>query len=277
MRGVYDVHVHAAPSIFARWGDAEQTVEACEAAGMAGLVFKAHHGSTAELAGHLNKKVTMEVFGGVVLNYFVGGLNPYAVDACCALGGKIVWLPTIHAAAHQPLGRFEFQAPKTAKLPTQGIRIADSHGLVKPMYEILEILNGKKVVLATGHVSSKEIKILVDALREHRFNVRLLVNHVHFFSPDLGRAEVEALKGDKVWFEVSHFSQKIGAATIEKTARLIRTTQPEVQWVLVSDSGQPGNKAPRALETFRQLLLEQGVKPNLLQQMMTTTPRELLT
>lgn len=276
MRNVYDLHVHAAPSIFARWGDAEQTAALCQAAGMSGIVLKAHHGSTTELANQLNERFEMDIFGGVVLNNFMGGLNPYAVDACCALGGKIVWLPTIHAAAHEPLGRFEFQQPKTRKIPAKGICITDTNGLVEPMVEILEILHGQKVVLATGHISTQEIKALVKAVRDRRFDVRVLVNHVHFFSPALDGEDIEELKGENVWFEVSHFSQKVEAASAHKTARLIKG-QPDAKWVMVSDSGQPGNKSPQALAHFRELLLEQDVSTKLLERMMTDSPRELLT
>lgn len=275
MRGAYDVHVHASPSIFERWGDAEQTAQVCQAAGMSGIVLKAHHGSTVEVASNLNGRYEIDVFGGVVLNYFAGGLNPYAVDACCALGGKFVWLPTIHAAAHEPLGRFEFQEPKTCKIPTEGIRITGEKGLAAPLYEILEILHDKKMVLATGHVSTGEIQVLVRAVDTRPYNVRILVNHVHFFSPALDEVAVESLKSENVWFEISHLTHKIQAASIEKTARLIKK-HPDAKWVMVSDSGQKDNKAPDALENFRRLLLEQGIDENLLYKMTVTWPEELL-
>ncbi|MBS3819886.1 hypothetical protein KGY73_10345 [bacterium] len=275
MKGVYDVHVHASPSIFNRWGDAAQTAEACQAAGMSGIVLKAHHGSTTELANELNKKFEINVFGGVVLNYFVGGLNPYAVDACCALGGKIVWLPTIHAAAHKPLGRFEFQEPKTKKFPEKGIRIAQGKDLVGPMSEILKILHNKKVVLGTGHVSAEEIKILVNSIQEKQVNVRILVNHAHFYTPAINQADVEKIKGKNTWFEVSHFSQMSRATSIEKMAQTIKD-HPDANWVMASDSGQPVHKAPQALKAFKKSLLKQGIHPNQLDQMMRISPIKLL-
>jgi hypothetical protein len=277
LRGVYDLHVHASPSIFKRWGDAEQTARVCQAAGMSGIVLKAHHGSTTELAGYLNKKLNINLFGGVVLNYFVGGLNPYAVDACCALGGKMVWLPTIHAAAHKPLGRFEFQDPKTEKFPEEGICIIKEKekDLVEPMYEILKILHNKQVVLATGHVSAEEIKVLMKVIQEQRFNLRVLVNHSHFYSPALEETDIEELKGKNTWFEISYFTLKIQAAPIEKVAQTIKD-QLDAKWVITSDSGQPDNKDPRALISFKDLLLEQGISQELIDRMMITAPQELL-
>lgn len=275
LKGVYDLHVHASPSIFRRWGDAEKTVKICQDAGMSGLILKAHHGSTTELANTLNCRFKINVFGGIVLNYFVGGLNPYAVDACCALGGKIVWLPTIHAAAHSPLGRFEFQEPKTTSIPDEGIRIAEHNDLVRPMYEILEILNNRKTILATGHLSSGEIKILSTVIHKKPYNVRLLVNHVHFYRPALSNEDIAVLKNKNTWFEISHFTQKIQAADIKKAARTIKD-HPDAQWIMVSDSGQPGNPPPEALRHFRDMLLEQGIGHRQIKKMMCSTPKELL-
>ena len=36
-------------------------------------------------------------FGGITLNQFVGGLNPWAVETALKMGEKIVWLPTVHS------------------------------------------------------------------------------------------------------------------------------------------------------------------------------------
>lgn len=275
LKGVYDIHIHASPSIFERWGNAEQTAEICQAAGMSGIAFKAHHGSTVELANHLNAKFRLDILGGVVLNYFVGGLNPYAVDACCALGGKFVWLPTIHAAAHEPLGRFVFQDPKTDIIPKKGIQIANEKGLVRSMYEILEILHNKQVVLATGHVAANEIKELLRVINKQAYNVRVLINHVFFFSPVLDEADINALKNETVWFEVSHFTQKVDAAPIQRMAQIINN-HPDAKWLVVSDSGQKNNIAPHALKDFRNLLLRQGVSRRMLYKMMVTSPQALL-
>ena len=46
--------------------------------------------------GHL----TDQVLFGIVLNNVVGGFNPYAVEHTAAMGGKIVWLPTLAAENH---------------------------------------------------------------------------------------------------------------------------------------------------------------------------------
>ena len=50
VQGAWDLHVHAAPGLFPRWGDARDLADACHAAGMRGVLLKAHHGSTVEVA-----------------------------------------------------------------------------------------------------------------------------------------------------------------------------------------------------------------------------------
>ena len=99
--GAMDLHVHCAPSFFPRWGDGLDVARACEQAGMAGVLLKAHEGSTVESAAVLDRLVpTLRVFGGVVLNRYVGGINPAAAEAALRLGGRCVWFPTLDADAH---------------------------------------------------------------------------------------------------------------------------------------------------------------------------------
>ncbi|NIO08533.1 MAG: hypothetical protein GTO40_11210, partial [Deltaproteobacteria bacterium] len=162
IRGAWDLHVHAAPSLFERWGDVWDLARVCGESGMAGLVLKSHHGSSVESATLVDGKVQgVRVFGGLVLNQFVGGLNPFAVEAAVALGAKIIWLPTIHAAAHGDcfgvLGGFPFQSASVNRRPPEGIRILNEQNQpVAPLLEILEVMDGRPTVLGTGHVSAEE-------------------------------------------------------------------------------------------------------------------------
>ena len=80
--GAVDLHVHCAPSFFPRWGDGLDVVRACEAAGLAAVLLKAHEGGTYDGAAALDGlSPTLRVRGGIVLNRYVGGVNPAAVEA----------------------------------------------------------------------------------------------------------------------------------------------------------------------------------------------------
>ena len=79
LEGAIDLHVHSAPEVFGRIGDAVQIAKRCEAAGMRAVVFKAHHEGTMTRAYYANQQLQhLTAFGGLVLNDFVGGINPTA-------------------------------------------------------------------------------------------------------------------------------------------------------------------------------------------------------
>src|SRR2546430_17419573 len=79
LEGAFDLHVHCDPSFFPRWGDGLDVVRACEAAGMAGVVLKAHEGAPYEAARLLRRhSPTVRGLGGGVLNRYAGGGDPSA-------------------------------------------------------------------------------------------------------------------------------------------------------------------------------------------------------
>lgn len=281
--GAWDLHVHAAPSLFPRWGSAGELADACRAAGMAGLVLKSHQGTSVEAAAIVNERAApLAVFGGVVLNEFVGGLNPFAVESCLALGGRIVWLPTLHAAAHAHafgvLGGFPFQQSRVARQPAAGIRLFDDRGRADPrLREVLDVLAGRPAVLATGHASAGEVAALAGLIHEEHLRIRLLVNHAFFKVPALSVDGVRALQSDEVWFEAAYFTvSPHGNATMAEVAGRIQSL-PEARWVMVSDSGQRTNpRGPDALAAFARGLIDNGLDASRVRQMLVDEPRRLL-
>ena len=100
--GAIDIHVHSSPEVFGRIGDAIEIAKRCEAAGMRAVVFKAHHEGTTTRAYHANRELrSLTALGGLVLNDFVGGINPVAVKAALDQGAKIIWAPTMHSKHHE--------------------------------------------------------------------------------------------------------------------------------------------------------------------------------
>ena len=99
--GAVDLHVHSYPCVFQRRVDDREAVKAASEAGMAAIVLKCHHESTVSRAYLIQKEFPdIKVFGGVVMNQFVGGINPAAAEVALRLGAKEVWMPTIDAAHH---------------------------------------------------------------------------------------------------------------------------------------------------------------------------------
>ncbi len=182
LRGSYDIHQHTGPSSTTQrlFSQIEFARQACEM-GQADIVCKDHTLPTApsvqltqivvdEWAEAHNKKRT-EVFGGVVLNYAVGGLNPDAVVASYRVGGKYIWLPNMDAAHHRSVTRH----PKGG-----GISVIDDKGNVVPeMKEILKLMAETDMVLGLCHQSTAERFAVVREAVKMGVE-RIEVNHVNY-------------------------------------------------------------------------------------------------
>ena len=150
----------------------------------------------------------IRVFGGLVLNFPVGGLNPFAVDSYVRLGAKEVWMPSLSAEytlsyqkAHVPLAdRIAFnQAHGGDSIPPslkyepgdpwpwskngRGISILDDAGKLLPeVWTILEILAPREVILGTAHLSVPETHALVDGANKMGVK-RILATHPEYMAP----------------------------------------------------------------------------------------------
>jgi len=77
-----DFHIHSFLDVIPRRLDDFEVAKLAASAKMKAVVLKNHFASTAARAVLVNKIVPqIEVFGGVVLNHAVAGINPDAVDA----------------------------------------------------------------------------------------------------------------------------------------------------------------------------------------------------
>lgn len=107
MKGVIDMHVHTNPDLRTRAYDDFELCDAAVRVGARAIVIKTHLGSTvnrAYLTNRYNERVNgnndFTMFGAIVLNRCVGGINPVAVENALKLGAKVVWLPTSSARNH---------------------------------------------------------------------------------------------------------------------------------------------------------------------------------
>jgi Family of unknown function (DUF6282) len=187
MHGAVDMHVHFAPDMppaadlrVARRLDGLGTARQARDAGMRAIVLKSHHWPTGALARTIQPLVPeVALFGTVVLNYSIGGLNPFAVEVAAKIGCKFVFPPTWNSAYHVAT-----HAADPASLTPVGLRgrggisIVDERGrLLSEMHEILDIVKANDMVIATGHISPQEHLVLVE--EAHRRSIRrIVVSHV---------------------------------------------------------------------------------------------------
>src|SRR3984957_19417818 len=162
-----DLHVHSAPDVdVRRFNDLDLAREA-ERAGMGAILIKSHQNSTVERAWLVSKVVTgIKVFGGLVLNETVGGLNVAAVKLALAMGAKEIWMPTRSALNH----RLYHGEPG-------GISVLDASGALVPAARaILEAVAQSDGMVSTGHLSPREAAVLIR--QAHQCGVRkVLVTH----------------------------------------------------------------------------------------------------
>src|SRR3972149_4756060 len=167
MDGAIDVHIHPGPDAYnARvYDELEIAIQGCQV-GMKAVVFKAHSMPGARSAYFVQKAVDqwaeqhnkrrIDVRGGVMLNYSVGGLNPEPVLTSCRVGGKHVWLPNKDASFHHQL----YGIPG-------GIEVLDEHDRVLPeLREVLALIAEGDMVLSLSHQSVKERFIIIDEAKK---------------------------------------------------------------------------------------------------------------
>jgi hypothetical protein len=159
--GVIDMHVHSHPDVFGRNMDDIDVAQLAKAKGMRGILLKNHVSETASRAALVMKVVPgIEVFGGIVLNKAVGGINPDAVEWMHRVyggRGKVVWLPTFEADRHVKV---------LSKPDARGLVVAPGGNVTPEMEAILKIIARENLVLATGHVHPEEIIAVVRRGRE---------------------------------------------------------------------------------------------------------------
>lgn len=281
IRGAFDLHFHPAPCLFPRRATDYEIAEAASIAGLSGLLLKCHHESTVSRASILQTNFPhMHIFGGIVLNRYVGGYNPKAVEAAIALGGKEVWLPTIdaayHAKVHGSTGKYDVQDSGRVD-EFQGLSAVEGNHLTSDAAEIFKMVADANIILGTSHQSYDELKIIIREARQIGVK-KILITHPYFKVPGLTLEQVQELTamGAIAEFGYCTVSPMWAYSNIEKIANAVRTLGPE-NCVLISDAGQRHNPLPsEALFLFAQGLFEKGISMDDIDTMIRINPARLL-
>ncbi|MEI4473944.1 DUF6282 family protein [Frigidibacter sp. MR17.24] len=258
LQGAVDPHVHSGPSIAPRALDHLDLARDLSQAGFAAVVTKDHDYSgvtCAELIRAHNPDLATRVYSGIVLNNVVGGLNPYAVEHTAAMGGKIVWLPTLAAENHLKWEKSSgWQHPaSTQKIrPASAVPLADEQGRLRPeLLDILDVCASTGLALASGHIHVSETKV-VFAEAKRRGVERLIFTHPEdivgaTFDDTLEIANMGAYVEHSLAFFLE--GSKFRNRSTEELGAFIDLVGPE-RTILCSDLGQVGTLTP--LQGFRQ-------------------------
>ncbi len=284
MHGTVDLHTHSSPDLFPRACDHVELVAAARRAGMRGIILKSHFAATTFVAELVKKEVRdVAVFGGIVLNRWVGGLNPDAVDMAIASGAQQVWMPTLSSRRHlQTYGESQFRVQKTSKpmrrSPGEGITVFDAEGTLLPeVGAILDLIAHGDVILGTGHLGPEEALAVTREARRRGVR-RILVTHADF---EVNRFPLEVQKqlaDEGALIEKCLLTVMPGWAstTMDRIAADIKALGPE-RCVLVTDFGQANHPYPvNGMEDFIGQLLDRGISEEAIYTMANANPCRLL-
>lgn len=280
MQGLIDFHIHAAPDTASDriYDEEDVALRACEA-GMKAVVFKCH--STPSSARTLliqqsvnkwanaNGKRPTDVFGGVALNYSVGGLNVEAVNASLQLGGKFVWTPSKDSAHHyRVMGK------------QGGIEVLTEKGKVVPaLQDVFEVIREHGLILGLSHHSVQERFILIKEARKAGIE-KIVINHP---LGEINRATPEQIS------QMAEMGAFIGVTYVTSIPNLYSTQASSEDMLKVfklvgfdkivggSELTQIGNPHPTdGFKLFLRVLLFLGVQEDEVRKMFDKTPSSLL-
>lgn len=257
LQGAIDPHVHSGPSIAPRGIDHLELVRELSQAGFAAVVTKDHDYAgvaTAALIGKHHPELRTKLLSSIVLNNVVGGINPYAVEHTAAMGGRIVWMPTLAAENHlrwEKTADWSHPASTQKMRPASAVPVLDANKAIRDeVKEVLDVIARNDMVLASGHLHVSETWIVFEEAQ------RRGVRHLIFTHPeDIVGASLNDVRGIAamgayvehslcMFLDGSKFKTRsaedlraqIDAAGVERT-------------ILCSDLGQVGVFSP--LEGFR--------------------------
>jgi len=284
--GAIDIHVHSSPEVFGRIGDAIEIARRCEAAGMRAVVFKAHHEGTTTRAYHANRELrNLTALGGLVLNDFVGGINPVAAKAALDQGAKIIWAPTMHSKHHEETfgGRGTYGIKRQTDEGTiqrPGIEALDARGQLSPaLVQVLELVQARGAVFATAHFSPAEIEAVVTG---YAARMKILINHPFFLPRTMPMAWYVRMAEQGAHLELcANICQPMafhqgGGMLLQQAVDLINGAGVG-QCVVATDAGQPYSPWPdEELRAFMNCLYDVGLTETDIRRVMAENPARLL-
>jgi hypothetical protein len=280
LRGAIDLHCHSGPDTLPRSVNDIELARGARAAGLRALVLKNHYTGTADRAQLAQFAVGggIEVFGGIVLNRAVGGLNAEAVRRMATMDGrrgKIVWLPTFDAE----------NAVRSAGEDRPFVAVVADGRPAPALADVFAVMAEHGLILATGHTSADEALILVAAARAAGVR-HVVVTHALFPAVRASDRQLVALARLGAWIEFAwlmHAPPAVppgGTATplvpLERAVAAIRAVGA-AHCVLSSDFGQAVNRPPpEGLGTFLDALQAAGISMADLDTMVRRNPARLL-
>jgi hypothetical protein len=285
LQGAIDPHVHSGPSIAPRGVDHLELLGAYSAAGVAAVVTKDHDYSgvmTAALITKHHPELRTKILSSIVLNNVVGGFNPYAVEHTAAMGGKVVWMPTLAAENHlrwEKTSNWVHPASTQKMRPAVGIPVLDNTRAVRDdVKEVLDIVAKNDMVLASGHLHVSETWLVFEEARRRGVTRLVLTHPEDIVDASMNDVKGMAAMGAFVEHSLCMFVEgsKFKTCSAEDLRQHIDAAGVD-QTVLCSDLGQTGTISP--LEGLRRgirLCIDLGYDDKQIRKMVSSNAARML-
>ena len=239
LTGIIDMHIHSAPVIRQRKLDDLQLMEAAVERGVRAIVIKSHMVPTADRATLVNKirqekypDSDFQMFGSLVMNLPVGGINPWAVEASIKLGAKEIFLPTMTAENHCRKENKE-----------HFVSVVKDGKIVEPLKDVFQLVKDYDVALGTGHISPSEIFTVVEAARNAGVK-KIIVTHPEFHIVGMSLEEEKRIVKDYDVLLEKVYAQPIGGGVYKKNLPDNVAHMKEIgceHFIVSTDGGQMQN------------------------------------
>jgi hypothetical protein len=279
LRGVSDIHLHAAPDSKARLGNELEFARAAHDAGYKSMLFKSNDFSSHDRA-YLIRQVLpdFEVFGSLCMNRVHGEkVNTFAAEKAVNTTGNLcrcIWMPT-QDAVYQNI---RYHGKK------EGIPVLDDNGHVLPeVVRVMEICAEANIIFATGHSSPEESITLAREAREVGVK-KFVVTHANSGIWKMTYDQIKRCIDSGAWIEYSYITNLWGPGTglpdfermsDKEFAGFVRIA-PEHS-IITTDLGQVG--MPHPVEGMRRCiraLLENGLSQQQVNYMVRDNPATLV-
>ncbi len=239
----------------------------------------------------------IEIYGGIVLNSPVGGINKHAVSSAIDFGAKMVWMPTFYSKhwleikgdPAYPYSRLDPSVYGTHPRPrVEGLTVLTSKDeLDRELYEIFAMIAQADIILSTGHLSPEESKILVTEATKCHVR-KILFTHALGMDAGATKAPDEPSRNSHIKFleeivALGAYLEYDFNATLSSSERNLQLVADDIErfgadnCIMTSDLGQPGNPNPiEGMKTFMVSLMKLGVSEKEIETIAKKNPAKLL-
>lgn len=279
LEGAIDLHIHAGPDLFPRELDEADVISQAKEIGMKAVLFKSHFTTNADRVYMLRKHFDgIGIYGSLVLNQSVGGINPEAVFTALNLGAKRIEMPTVDSKKHiKTLGRTypwsEIQLPEI-----EGISILNSQEeLIPEVRKVADLIAAYDAILCTGHLTVPEMFALIREAKDSGVE-KILVTHADLDIVSVSKEDQKKMVELGAYIEHSftpctHLRQRLDPRCISEAIRYVGAKH----CIMSSDMGQPVNPLPReGFRIFVKTMLHLGISEHDIDLMIRENPAKLL-